>query len=180
MPENTHKTSTKIINLDRNRRQTRGSKMSVKKKLLTIKPSLIVYGVLGIVLNFAPEPLLHYLIYNDFSSELAVILVCLIVILIVPLILEKRFLGTTRKKDYTKAYKWFFIGISLSSFFLALITFLRYPSTIASNSYSWLVGGNWIISGVSSALGSVVFFVASILWDTLIGLAFAILERLLT
>ena len=164
------------IYLHSNRRKTTCSKMSEKKKLQIVEISLSALGAfLGYVLNLTPEPLLHSLIYNDISSELAVILIGVGVVMLLILILgRKRPFGITRKR----AYKMLFTGISLSSFFFALITFLRYPSIIASTSYGWLVQYNWIVGGVS--MGSVVFFIASILWDTLVGSAFAILEHLLT
>jgi hypothetical protein len=154
----------------------RGSRMSEKKKLLTTKILLIVLGAsLGYFLNLAPDPLLHFLIYKDFSSELAGILVFVCVaVLLISIFGGKRPFGITRKR----AYRILAMGISISSFVLAFITFLSYPSIIASTSHGWLVQTNFIIGGVS--MGSLVFFVASILWDILIGSAFAILEHLLT
>jgi hypothetical protein len=150
--------------------------MSEKKKLQTVEISLIVLGAfLGYVLSLTLIPLLHYLIYHDLSSEFLGIFIGVgIPSLLTVIFGERHIFGITRRR----AYKWFSVGISAISFALAFRQFIDYPGIMASTSYGWLVQTNWIIGGVS--MGSLVFFVASILWDTLIGSAFAILEHLLT
>jgi hypothetical protein len=145
-----------------------------KKRLRDTKTELILLGVgIGILLSFAPEPLLHALIYGDISSIAKIFVILVITILPILIFWGKRPFGITKKQ----AYRMFSIGISGISFILALITFLRYPVILGSSDYEWLVRENWFIGDVS--MSSLVFFVASILWDTLIGSAFVALERLL-
>lgn len=145
-----------------------------KERLRDTKTELILLGVgIGILLSFTPEPLLHALIYGDISSIAEIFVILVITILPILVFWKKRPFGITRKQ----AYRMFSIGASGTSFILAFITFLRYPVILGSSDYGWLVRQNWFIGGVS--MGSLVFFVASILWDTLIGSAFVTLERLL-
>jgi hypothetical protein len=66
------------------------------------------------------------------------------------------------------------INVESPFFCLAVLTFLNYPTTLASNNYSWLVQSNWNIGGAS--MGVLAFFSASVLWDTLIGSLFGFLE----
>jgi membrane protease YdiL (CAAX protease family) len=151
--------------------------MELRKKLRTTYIVLFALGVLvGYALSFAPDPLLHFLIYKDVGSELVgILIIVLIVMVLVPLFLEKRLFGITRKK----VYRMLSIGISLSSFLLAFYTFLNYPSILASGGYGWLTGGiEWHLSGGVS-MSAIAYFIAVILWDALIGSAFATLEQFL-
>jgi hypothetical protein len=133
-------------------------------------------GAIAYFLSLVPKPLLHLLIYRDVLSEWIVIIVPILTISLLALILtEKRYLGLSRKK----LRRMLFIGIAFFSFVLAFITFMSYPTVLNSKGYGWLTGGTEYYLGNSVNLSSVAFFIASILWDTVIGSLFGFLEHVL-
>ena len=87
----------------------------------------------------------------------------------------KRFFSLTRKR----ACKILFLGASISSFAFGLWAFVSYPEILASGGYTWLTGGREYRFG-SVTLSAIAFFVATILWDILLGSLFAVLQSLLT
>lgn len=133
--------------------------------------AVVLGGVVGLGFNYVLEPLLYGLVYRNAVSFFWAAVIVGGGILIMVSFGEKHPLGLSRKQGY----RMFSIGVSGVSFLLALVTFLRYPVIMASTAYGWLVAQNWIVGGVS--MGSLVFFVASILWDTLIGSFFAFFEK---
>ena len=161
-------------------------KLAKKNLLLNLIPLAVGLSVGYGLSNFIPTLLLHYLLYRDMSCMLGVVVLTLIwVITLVSFLLVAKHLGLSKKK----ARKTFFVGISISAFALGFWTFLNYPSILASD-YSWLTEGiniyfvrQYVPTGkpfIDANLGALIFFIASILWDGLIGSFFAVLEHLLT
>lgn len=146
--------------------------MKEKQNLGESKTILFIIGiVIGIALSsFAPEQLLHALIYRDILSIVEASLIIGIAILTLVIFGEKHPFGLTRKQ----AYRMFSIGVSLASFVLAGCTFLNYPAILKSNNYNWVIpGSNWVGIGTVN-IGSLAFFNYSVLWDTAVGSFFGV------
>jgi hypothetical protein len=154
------------------------------RKLVARKNSAIVVALFlisiipGYFLSIVPAPLLHYVLYRDINSEIRTAL------LVIPegaYILfiyfgAKRLFSLTRKK----AFKALFFGTSLTSFALGLKTFVEYPEMLSSSGYGWLTGGVEVHFFGNVDLSAIAFFIATILWDILLGSLFAALQIMLT
>lgn len=144
----------------------------MSEMLFSKKDLLIMLGILeGIYLGFSPKMILQALILHDSFSIIKSILLVITLGVTVLILWKKRPFGMTRKQ----AYRIFAIGISVTSFIFALITFLNYPIILSSNNYNWMITTEWNIGGVS--MGSLAFFNASILWNILTGSFFGLLEN---
>jgi hypothetical protein len=136
------------------------------------KGVLIFVGMLmAIFISFMPEPLLRFLMYKDVIYGFQALAILVGVFLAVVVLGEKKHLFEMTRKE---AYRMLSIGISGASFFLAVIAFILFPATIKSNDYYWLAPSNWAIGGIT--MGGLAFSIVSVLWDTLIGSVFGILE----
>jgi hypothetical protein len=145
----------------------------ITNDLFTYSTRLGVGLIAGYILSLVPQPFLHCLLYRDIPAVLEVFVYFALVL---GLALLAYYLPKPFRFSRKKTRKFIFMGISIASFALGLWTFLHYPSTLASTKYLWL--NQWIVGGVS--IGSLEFFVATILWDGFMGSFFAVLEHLLT
>jgi len=151
---------------------------SFAKKNLTILSVLILGAALSIDLSLVPAPLLHFVLGKDILSGFETVLRIsgAGALLSSAAFGAKRFFSLSRKR----ACKILFIGASIASFASGLFTFVKYPEILASGGYGWLIGGTDLIFFGTVTLSAVVFFVAAILWDILLGSLFAALQSFLT
>ena len=93
----------------------------------------------GFLFSLVFEPFLHFLLYKPLTSALSVILYAVVIIVIVLIVyLEAR---SNIQFSQKKAFKLFFLGISIMSFILAGISFITYPNIIFSGGNSWITYG---------------------------------------